>query len=149
MHTLYSRDNGLNLLCSKRDAGREKPEIAEGFTGQGRDTVICTWSTYESVWGFVGEILRAWASTPLCRSLLPRPQSEGTCPALSSGRSQKMKNNSGATPEAKTSVSIPESFEKGRCLVSVGLSFWLEIKLCCGLAADLSWIAFLHICQNA
>lgn len=45
----YSRDNGLNLLGMKRDAGRERPEIAEGFTGQGRGTVISTRSTHGSV----------------------------------------------------------------------------------------------------
>lgn len=60
----YSRDNGLNLLCMKRDAERERPEIAEGFTGQGRDTVICTRSTYGSVWGFVAVILKAWHLPP-------------------------------------------------------------------------------------
>lgn len=36
----FFRDNGLNLLCMKRDSWRERPEIAEGFTGQGRGSVI-------------------------------------------------------------------------------------------------------------
>lgn len=138
----YSRDNGFNLLCMKRDIGRENPERAECFTGQGRDTVNCPRPIYGSLWGFTAVILPSYttvfylnhgASAHALLCCLGRVRRWRTI--LKPSRSQDF-------------CLHPNVPEKGRCLVSVGLSFWLEMKLCSGLAADPNWIACLPICQK-
>lgn len=140
----YSRDNVLNLLCMKRDAGRGRPEIAEGFTGQGRNTVICTRSTYGSVWGFVALTLRAWRLLPHATISYLNHRASAHVLLCRLGGVRRWRSH----PRSQDLCLHPIVPKEGRCLVSVGLSFWLEIKLCCGLAADLNCIAFLHICQK-
>lgn len=144
----YSRDNGLNLLCMKRDAGRARREIAEGFTGQGRDTVICTRSTYGSAWGFVAVILRAWHLLPhaAVSYLNHRASAHALLCHLGGVRWWRTILEPSQKPRP---LSPSQSAQEGQMFGFCWIRLWLEIKLCCGLAADLNWIAFLHIARNA
>lgn len=136
-------DNGLDLLCMKRDSWREKTEIAEGFTGQGRGTVIVlNLYLHGSFWDFVAAFLRARHVPPrITISYLIRRVSTR---ALLCSQTETEEEQFWGSPRSQGCCLHPSMLKKGRCLVSVGLSFWLEIKLCCGLAADLdSFPAYL------
>lgn len=117
----YSRDNGFNLLCMKRDIGRENPERAECFTGQ-EETYM--WFTLR---------FHSCNSAILHHSLLPKPQSECPCPALLSGKSKKMKNNSGA-------IQKPRLLSPSQCTWEGQMFGFCWIKLLAGDEA-LFWVS--------